>query len=92
MALRSTGARSKPSGNRDLSRLHKRFRPKVPANVKVTHNTPEVTLARSLASSSRAKLKIRMTSKAKTSIDESNSLLRSSAAKSFHTTADNARQ
>ena len=48
-------------------------------------------MARVFASSSRAKLKIRITSKEKTSIDESISRLRSSAARSFQTIAQTAR-
>ena len=64
-----------------------RFRPSVPAKAKVTHSTPEVTLRRVGRSSSRAKLKIRITSRAKTSMAESSSRLRSSAARSFQTTA-----
>src|SRR3972149_1608974 len=60
----------------------------------MTHNTPAVIVLswRVLGSRSRAKLKIKMTNKAKTSMAESSSRLRISADKSFQTTALKARK
>src|SRR5689334_21022367 len=69
-----------------------RLSPRVPAKANVTHKTPEVTDCRVRTSSSRAKLKIKMTSSEKTSMAEKSSRERSSAAKSFQMTADMARR
>src|SRR5512138_1906766 len=88
MAERSTGASSSPSRQpRSFSMAIERLRPSVPAKAKVAHSTPAVTERRVLMSSSRAKLKIRMTSSEKTSMAESSSRERSSAERSFCTTA-----
>ena len=72
--------------------LIERFRPSVPANAKVTHSTPAVTDLRVVISSSRAKLKIRMTSSENTIMDVKSSRERSSAARSFQATAPTARR
>src|SRR3990172_1671395 len=93
MALRSTGANSSPSRQpRSFSTAIERFKPSVPAKTKVTHKTPAVIVERVRTSSSRAKLKISRTSSAKTSMAPSSSRLRSSAARSFQTTAPTARR
>src|SRR3990172_6629265 len=92
MALRSTGASSRPSRQPpSRSRASERLRPSVPAKAKVTHNTPAVTLWRARTSSSRAKLNTSTTSSANTSMPLISSLLRNSAARSFHTMAATAR-
>src|SRR5574340_1111801 len=93
MAARSTGASSSPSRQpRSFSTAIERFKPSCPAKMKVTHRTPEVTFSRTPASSSRAKLKIKMTSSANTSMDEITSRLRHSARRSFQITAPSARR
>src|SRR5512139_1198577 len=69
-----------------------RFSPSVPAKANVTHRTPDVTERRVVISSSKAKLKIRMTSSEKTSMDVKSSRERSSAARSFQATAPTARR
>ena len=84
MALRSTGASSRPSRQpRSFSVAIERLKPSVPAKANVAQSTPEVTLAFAWVSSSSAKLKIRIISSEKTSIAEISSRLRSSAARSF---------
>src|SRR5687768_7476558 len=64
-----------------------RLSPRVPAKAKVAQSTPDVTDWRVLMSSSRAKLKMRMINKEKTSIAEKSSRERNSARRSFQTTA-----
>src|SRR5262249_44744951 len=76
---------------RSFSCARLRFRPSVPVKAVLTHRIPAATFSRALRSRSSAKLKIRIISRAKTSIELISSLLRSSAARSFHSTAPTAR-
>src|SRR5215208_2138363 len=88
IAERSTGASRSPSRQpRSFSIAIERFSPSVPAKAKVAQSTPAVTDWRVLISSSRAKLKIRMINREKTSMAEKSSRERNSARRSFQTTA-----
>src|SRR5687767_9439273 len=88
MAERSTGASRRPSRQpRSFSIAIERLSPRVPANAKVDQSTPAVTDWRVLRSNSRAKLKMRMINREKTSIAEKSSRERNSARTSFQTTA-----
>src|SRR5512140_3149301 len=69
-----------------------RLSPNVPANAKVVHSTPAVTLWRTLRSRLSAKLKMIMTSRENTSMAEINSKERYSAWISFQTMAKTARR
>src|SRR5688500_18250811 len=75
---------------RSFSTDMERFKPNVPAKAKVVHNTPDVTDSRTLISNSRAKLKITITSREKTSIAEISSRERNSEEKSLCTIANTA--